>query len=275
MLYLITALTAEARPIIDHLRLKRMDTAYRFEVYRSPDVILIRSGVGKILSAAAVSYLCALQKFSPSDVISQIGICGMPDSTVSIGQVMLINKITDHGSGRDYYPDIIIGHPFKETALVTHERPVRSLETNSRKNAVDMEASGFIEAAQVFSQSHQIACLKIVSDHLDFATLKPEAVSGLITEGLPEIIEYLNRLQTLIKSERPVLEINESQLILEIRSRFRLTETNYHRLLSAAKKFKVVKGNDISFLLDFLSRTTKTKIESNDILESILEKLGT
>ena len=137
MIYIVCALLAEARPLIEHFSLRHNVTS-PFPLYENSDIQLTLSGIGKIKSAIATTKL--LQHAKKSDVVLNIGLCAH-NKNISIGTPILIHQVIDVASKRSYYPEIYQNHFFKESTLSTFDTLVTTLHTNT----VDMEARGFFE----------------------------------------------------------------------------------------------------------------------------------
>ncbi len=273
MIYVITALAPETRPVVEYLSLKREDAHGRFEIYRSDETLLIRSGAGKILSAAATAYLCGLRQPEPTDLIAQIGIGGTSDAKDIPGQLFLINKITDAATGKDYYPDLITAHSFKEKPLITYERPVQKHESPDGHSLVDMEAAGFYPSAQIFFEPHRISCFKIVSDYLDPQGVTPDKVSRWVAEALPAFFDYLNRSQLIAGEAGPALNARETDILKSLCRQLHFTKTQYHCLHAAVLKYKQKYETAEHLLKNFLGLTAANKTESKKRLDGIIRKL--
>lgn len=179
MIYLITALDAEARPLVEHYRLKR-DFTLPYTLYANDTTVLLVTQPGTVNAMMATSALLGWRIPSAGDILINIGICAAP-LDCAIGEPLLIHQIL-YGERR-YYPDILYPHDLRESALLCLDTPADTpLDV-----PVDMESTGVFVAAAKFFKLHQIAFLKIVSDHF-----KPDAVSK---EGAIELIR--SRTQTL------------------------------------------------------------------------------
>lgn len=191
MIYLITALDAEARPFIDSLRLKR-DYSLPYTLYTSDSAVLLVCGQGKANAMMGVSALLGLHRPGKTDLLLNVGICGAPEC-YPVGEALLIHQILDEG--RRYYPDILFRHPLREAPLACVDSPqAQALET-----PVDMESAGVFQAASRFFKLHQILFLKIVSDHFS-----PQSVTK---EGVVELMKrHTSTLQTLIENAGKILD---------------------------------------------------------------------
>ena len=77
MIRFVTALTAEATPIVERFRMTRREGS--FPIYSSDNASLVVSGMGKRASAAATAYLHAKTEEKPNPVWVNVGIGGPPD----------------------------------------------------------------------------------------------------------------------------------------------------------------------------------------------------
>ena len=109
---------------------------------------------------------------------------------MSLGSIIMVNKLTDAESGRTFYPDMIYRHPFTEgevktsVHVYTADEGTRDEEqmkmeaagqTAQNEEAMkaeaaaptvhDMEAAAFYEAANFYYGPHQMIFLKVVTDH--------------------------------------------------------------------------------------------------------------
>jgi nucleoside phosphorylase len=158
MRYIVTALQSEANPIIEFLNLTK--TADKtFPIYTNKDTTLIVSGIGKIQSAIAVTYL------KPSKKIINIGICGSNFSDIKT--LHSIKKIIDKSSQK-----VIHVSDMGET-LTCVDTPQNN--PNEFKNTlIDMESFGFFQASKKFVDKENIELYKIVSDKISDTILTPK-----------------------------------------------------------------------------------------------------
>lgn len=168
VIYVTVALFAEARPIIDRFRLKKatLQPAGKFQTFAGDGMALIVSGTGALAAAVATAALLSARPPEEDDVFLNIGLCGAVDPGLRIGQAVLAHKIVHRETGRAYYPDVLVRHPFREAAVETVPRVVRRVSARTA-DAVDMEAAGCFEAALAFLPPHRLAFVKIVSDRVE------------------------------------------------------------------------------------------------------------
>lgn len=195
MLFITTAMQPEARPLIAALGLKQNHSIARFRVYDSPGCSLIISGTGKLRSAVATTFLLTLYNASPDDFWINAGVCGSVQEDISTGSIFLINRIRDHETGREMFPDILYRHDFQEDALETFSAPVHAGEqTDLNTRLVDMEASGAFEAARMFLPLHRLAVIKVVLDYLKPHESKRMDVEKAMSASAGEIARWLHSI---------------------------------------------------------------------------------
>lgn len=190
MLYLVTALGAEARPLIEHFGLRRDKRARPFPIHRGDNMALVVSGVGKTLSAAATAYLWATGG-EEEGAFLDLGIAG---SRRAVGEAVLAHTVVDRGSGRRWYPSMVLAPPCPLGSVVTVDRVERDFDEPQGEDAesplYEMEAAGFFATASRLATAELVHCLKIVSDgpgDEPEKTLDKHRIRELITARLDEI----------------------------------------------------------------------------------------
>jgi len=266
VIYLVTALYSEARPLIEFYDLKHDHRYPKISIYRGEGLKLVVSGLGKIKTAVSTGVALSKEKELDKVVVANIGIAGAPE-THEIGNLFLVNQIRDESTRRSYYPDLFIRHSLKEGKLITVDRP--HINGEQSDSLIDMEASGFFEAANVYLPPSQIACLKIVSDHKKNVKLNREMVSELIRNRIPEMDSYLSSWNTFITDQQhELLTENDRQMIDSLKANLHLTTTQFRQLEKLATKYKLQCDN-LDILNRFQELEAQTKNERNGIFERI------
>ncbi|RMH68787.1 MAG: hypothetical protein D6675_14855 [Gemmatimonadetes bacterium] len=275
MIQIVCALHCEAKPLIELLELKKDHTSAKFDLFQSNDVQLIISGVGKLRSAIATTFLIQRTSETRRTVLFNIGVCGSAHPGDSIGQLFLVHKVTDHATQRSYFSDLLLEHPVEEAPLETFDQPVTGEAPTTDLHLVDMEAAGFFEAASIFLAPNQIYVLKIVSDHLECLKFDKQFVTGLVANQLDAIRAILFAQKAALPHPTDeVLTEADYRLIYGLRQNLRLTETQLHQVVLQAKAYKIRFQQELDVLHPFTTRTIHHKSERRAILEEIRERLG-
>ncbi|MEE9321284.1 MAG: hypothetical protein V3U76_12615 [Granulosicoccus sp.] len=173
---LVTALSSEARPLIEHYSLSRQTWSGR-QLYANENCLLLQTGIGKLNAAAATGAL--LQAMPDIDSIINIGVAGGKDPK---GSIVLATTIVDAGSGKRWYPHL----PPVRCLPGALSRAVRTLdEPNMAYQAgsvFDMEAAGIFTAATARMDLSRVHSLKVISDTpgQPFTELNKKEIPGLI-----------------------------------------------------------------------------------------------
>ncbi len=158
MLALVVALMAEARPLIDYFHLKEVMGIKGYRIWKKEEMLLILSGTGKLFSAAATSFL--LGKYPEITQMVNVGICG--HAHLSLGSLIMANKIIDSSENRSFYPTMIISPPCTTLTVICLLKPSQEYREES---CFDMESAGFFPAASKFLPAECIQVLKVISDN--------------------------------------------------------------------------------------------------------------
>ena len=171
MTYIVTALISEAQPIIEFLNLTKKEDK-NFPIFTNHNTTLIVSGMGKINSAIAVTYI------KPTNKIINVGICG--SSAHEIGNLYKIKKIIDKSSQK-------VVHLNQNGETLTCVDTPQNNPNLFKSTLIDMESFGFYQAARKFIDKENILIYKIVSDTISDTILTPKEVHDLITPQLKKL----------------------------------------------------------------------------------------
>lgn len=256
MLYIITALRAEASPFITHYSLKRISGIKRHEVYSdvSGSVMLLITRPGKIPAAVALTELLAAYPPSPHDYLANIGVCGSLEPTSEAPAVFMCNRILDHDIGKYCYPDLLFWHPFAEAAIETCSIPADG-SFPLTEHFADMEASAIFQAGSSFLSPHQMGFLKLPSDMLMPDTVTPALITGIIEAALADITGWLDTFANnscradgsrgTAPSALSGFSDNELSLMEDISARLNLSVTMREELIRLFIYGKLI-GKDLS-----------------------------
>ncbi|MDZ4786501.1 MAG: hypothetical protein SGJ02_10550 [bacterium] len=265
----VCALYCEAAPIIEKLQLKKRAELTAFQVFEGSDAFLIITGIGKVNSAAAVSYITGV--LGAGDYYFNIGVCGSI-SSYKISEFVVPHKIVDLSAGRCFFPELKLKGDLQEGVLGTFDLAVS--DEIPGIDFYDMEASGFFEAASKFADTSRVYSLKVISDTLTERKLNKEIISKLILDNLPHIFGFIETLLGLeIKKSNNFITEEEALLSL-IEQKFELTVSQKIIFRDSAKGFKV-RGGKIQGLKKFSLFTPSSKLERNEHFNAIKEFLLT
>lgn len=222
---LVTALPAEAKPIVSWFKLKRLLPERGFTLYRNQHISLAVSGVGKANAAAACAFLHAMSGCPRHAIWINMGIAG--HARREVGEPLLAHRVRDAASGQVWYPPLSFRLPCPSDALETRDLPGFDYEHDY---TIDMEASGFYPTALRFSTAELVHCLKIISDNASSPGrgMDGKTVTRLIGSQMDLLDELLQRLGYLANL------LHEIRVPEEIRARYRehcrFTESQGHQL---------------------------------------------
>lgn len=225
MLFIVCALSCEARPFIEHFSLKAKTDISSFPIYQNEKITLAISGIGKINAAAAVGFLG--QQDIPSCWIN-VGLAGHKD--LAIGTSLLGHKIIDFASGKSFYPFFAEAFDIPAYTITTVDKPEKEYTENS---AYDMEASGFFASACRFSTVELIHSYKVISDNKEHPfTLDAAFAQKLIEDKIPEIDLFIKKLELFRQEKEKTQKIPDLSLF----SSFHFTATQKHNLIRLLKQ---------------------------------------
>lgn len=212
MILFIEALYKEAAPLIQVLSLKRDPACTAFQRFAGEDVTLYLSGTGE--SAAACCAGFALGREENVSHLVNLGAAAGPAGTK--GMLFRILSLEDSGSGKRYYPDLLLAADLPEAALVTSPRPVGREEVRSANGNAphpvlfDMEGAALFAAAGRFLGPEKIHLLKFVSDDGTAGALTPALLSSLAEEAAPKVLSFLKHLPE--ERENAASPVSEGEL---------------------------------------------------------------
>ena len=195
MQYIITALKSEAKPIIDFYGLE-FSRKSNFPLYRNNNFTLAITGVGT-KNVSEVSNLFFRKNDTIKNHIINIGISGGRKGYCTIGQLFLIDKVSDEKSKLRFnlLPKQSFGLPNNQ--ITTVSRPV--VNNNFKgEGLVDMEAYEICKTINNFDGLDRLFILKIVSDYMDVKHhISSNQVQHLIKRKILVIDKFLKDLRKL------------------------------------------------------------------------------
>jgi hypothetical protein len=225
MINIVTAFPGEARPLIDCLGLTDKDTQGPGTLYRNEKCRLVISGAGKIQAAAATAWLQDSGPVNGNTAWLNIGIAG--HASRPVGEGALAHRITDHGTGKSWYPPQAHGLTLATDNLIT----VDIAQTGYPQDVLyDMEAAGFFPVACRSTIAELVQCYKVVSDNRNnpVAGVTPGQGEALITDRLADITRLVRVLDEL--SDAVIDRRVPENSIARFTSHWRFTVSQRHQL---------------------------------------------
>ncbi|MEM9281371.1 MAG: hypothetical protein AAGA96_06060 [Verrucomicrobiota bacterium] len=193
MINWVVALKAEAQPLIERFEMVRVNEARKpFPVFHSGDgrMRLVISGPGRVLSGAAVGYLCGLQREARGALgWVNFGIAG--SGSLDFGKLFLAAKVTCEGNS--WFPAATWPRKddLERRSVRTVDQPCENYPPNGE--LVEMEAAGFLSVALKQSTAELCHVLKVVSDDPEHSIsgINKTKVRGLCEKALTEAETWL------------------------------------------------------------------------------------
>ncbi|WP_128894029.1 5'-methylthioadenosine/S-adenosylhomocysteine nucleosidase family protein [Longirhabdus pacifica] len=274
MLYITTALYAEARPFIEKFSLKKKNAISNLQYFSNDDINLIVTGTGLMSAVMGTTYLLSSHSIQSHDMMFNIGICGAKSSHFTIGEAVICNKIVHHDTKRAFYPDILFQHALQEGSLESFSHIV-DLQTDLHleSDMVDMEGAGWYYASSQFMSPHQLVCIKVISDYLDASHITSDQVTTWIDNQLPAIIHVQAALSTIIQPKKEIFNEEEKRWLDNIKTQLRLTVTQYHKLNQLTMQYKIRTKQPLEWIAPYATMPiVSTKQERKEIFEQICKQ---
>lgn len=273
MILITTALHSEAKTLIEYFSLKKEIPSGTHQIFYRDQIQLIVTGIGKLRSAVATSIALSRAEESAIKGIINIGTAGARPN-LSIGSIFAAHSIRDQASGRTFHPDMILGSKIAEAGLATFDAPVTSEKLLPENfDLVDMEASGFFQAAETFVSPDRIYCLKIVSDHFSCGALNAEHLQNIFTPNLHAIGKLVEQIEANDLDKMKVLNEENQDILDDISSSLRLSFSQQRILKDLTLRFLDQTNRGIEHLDSFRTRTVASRLESKKVFKELQECL--
>ncbi|MEJ2610362.1 MAG: hypothetical protein P8179_09785 [Candidatus Thiodiazotropha sp.] len=187
---LITALPAEAKPLIKTFGLKRQQPVGIIPLYTSPEIHLAVSGPGVTAMLMGVNYL---QDMTPDDREAtwlNIGICG--HGSLHLGEALLVERVIEP-NGQNWQLELPPNLPLPHSPLTCVTQPQTTYKPDM---AYDMESAGFMMAVTRFATLNSISLFKIVSDNPKngIESINAKRVCAMIAHHVDHISDLIYQL---------------------------------------------------------------------------------
>lgn len=289
MIYIITAMYAEAHAFIERFHLKKDPSHTRFQVFQNTDegILLVISGTGPVPAAVAAGSILTQFEAGEEDFLINAGICAGirnasdcgTENLCKAGEIFLGCKIREKTSGRTFYPDLLYRHEFREAQIVTGVKPYDGTEPGDEGFYLyDMEAAAVYQAGAFFLGPHQMSFLKVISDDGNAQDVTSERIRYLMDGNMEGIADYIARLQSAAGKQR-----REEGFLEDAQELFERLCADLHcsRVMSEAlrqhMRYFVLAGADFKTVIEELYREgklpCKDKREGKQRFEELRERL--
>tara|TARA_B100000965_G_scaffold391234_1_gene399054 strand:+ start:84 stop:680 length:597 start_codon:yes stop_codon:yes gene_type:complete len=192
---IISALYAEAEPIINHYNLDR-DPNYNYPVFNRDSLTMICTGVGREnVRRVMFDYYSKILEWRNFQVIN-VGIAGGKIGKCKIGQCFVVDQVFDDRLDKVYKLNNVFDSQISSNHITTVTNPV--IDGGDNHNwLVDMEAHEICSVTDDFYYLKNLFIIKIVSDYMDIGEKKYNynCVKDLVEDNLLQIDKFLNGLQ--------------------------------------------------------------------------------
>ena len=195
MIVWVTALRAEAKPLVSAFALRACSGETPWPLYMSADdeVALVVSGVGRTASAAASGWAHGRLARSGSVGWINAGIAG--HRTGPVGRLLTAHKVIDSATDRVWYPPILPGVALPSETVITVDRPERDFTV---PGLYEMEAAGFLAATGRWATVELCQVAKVISDT---PAAPPEELSASrVSELMAAELEGLTELAVAVEA---------------------------------------------------------------------------
>jgi len=191
MINIVCALHCEAKALINHYRMSAVPGSL-FPLFVNDELRLVVSGIGKVATSAAMTYVFSKMGESYNEPWINSGIAGHEDA--EIGAWYNVNKITEQSTGFNWYPARTKLDGFENSGLLTVDQPVSSYQSNV---LYDMEASAFMATALKLSSVELVQVMKVVSDNREnhHENIDKNRIVRLMDENIDPIISVIEYLK--------------------------------------------------------------------------------
>jgi len=173
LLYIVTALKAEAQAFVDRYKLTKSKLS-EFTLFSNQKLMLIISGIGVENARKATQALINHYDITDEDSYYNIGVCGA-SKTYSIGQTLQIGSIV--------YQEERYTFDTKKKEIVC----VDTAYADQGFEIVDMESFGFYDAVIHNPAIKNFAIIKVVSDHFEPQSVTKDASKALLFHAIKDI----------------------------------------------------------------------------------------
>jgi adenosylhomocysteine nucleosidase len=160
---IVAALEREVRPLVKSWRTSDMEhSGRRFRFFENGEFVLVCAGIGAGAARRAAEAIIALYK---PRVVYSVGFAGALDGSLKVGDSLRPERVVNAKDGSSVAIDGGRGVLVSFESIASPEQK-RKLRESFSAQAVDMEAAGVAQAAEV--RGIAFGAAKAISDEVDF-----------------------------------------------------------------------------------------------------------
>lgn len=238
MINIVCALHCEAKPIIDFYKLSALPNCI-FPIYSNEQVNLVVSGIGKVDTAAAMTYLFSKTLEQKNNVWLNYGIAGHKNAV--LGTWFNVNKVTENSTALNWYPSRFQKLDCLTASLETVDNPVSHYESDK---LYDMEASSFMATALKFTSIELIQIMKVVSDNEEnhLKEINKKQVQLLLKDNFSPVVDILGLLKEQKKEFDDIYGVDN--LYLDILEKWHFTQYQKKEVQRLVQRWEILGNKD-------------------------------
>jgi hypothetical protein len=245
----VIAFQAEARPMIDHLHLKKVEGT-QFPHFQSDEHNLVICGMGKARARQGAEYLLTHQEEKNLPWLN-LGIAG--HGNLNQGTAFLAGKIEDDESRETFFPPLIFPKYLPVSSIISCKEPSSKYRP---EYGYDMEAHAFYKALAGHSLRELIQVVKIVSDNpcSPLEQVNPKMASKWIEQNLENVMRLVRDMEKCWKEIRTDPEVE-----------------NLHQKLLSFHRFSVTRRHQLH---DLIRHLHAHKLDPGEMIELVQNAKG-
>ena len=258
----ITAFIQEAIPLIDELKLVKLDLPSPFILFQNKNHRLVISGMGAQNMSLAVSFLHGIHPRTQIPWLN-LGLCG--HGNAERGDALHIAKCQNPQSGKTIYPPQLFSTSLPKAILHTVDQPESDYKSDL---AYDMEGMAYFETAIRFAPPELVQAVKIVSDNPQkpFSQFDKKQTTTLISPHIPNILSLITEMEDLALELQPHPQLRF--IIDQTLALNSFTETQVHQLKKLTRQ-----ALTLGFPPDEISQITQSRNSAKSIITLLNNQL--
>jgi hypothetical protein len=185
----------EAKPVIDHYRLRKSKHRHAFDLYRNDEIVCVVSGIGGNNMSEAVTWATTQFETPRHRCWINLGIAGHKNLTT--GTTLLARTVSSLTETEVFTPELPFEHVFPDHEIISF---TEEQEHYPEHAACDMEAFDFVQSVFRRDSAHNYCCIKVISDNTETPAHRSKPrTSALIARNMPAIAQFADHYHTHVK----------------------------------------------------------------------------